>query len=64
MTFFAWEFFRDGGVFSRGSRVLVVSVECLRGLPYACLLGSGYGMKMHTPKESTAKIEISLDKGL
>ena len=31
---------------------------------YACLLGSGYGMKMHTPKESTAKIEISLDKGL
>ena len=30
---------------------------------YACLLGSGYGMKMHTPKENTAKIEILLDNG-
>ena len=31
---------------------------------YACLLGSGYGMKMHTPKENTAKIEILLDNGI
>ena len=31
---------------------------------YACLLGSGYGMKMHTPKENTAKIEILLVNGI